>query len=869
MRIVFDPEFASGSWPGPLRGGVASAGEEWCGVERFLEALETALGIPTDRLALPERAARIVPAVQGTPGFWSDSARLDPFGAARRLLEWRDALALGGWRGDGREPRIAALGALTAGAAPGVPDRLRAILDLVPRRDLGVESVEMFSPRTDLEPLWQRVLAALEARGARIIETGLPMAPAPSGSDLAGARAPGFVPRGDGSLRILRPAGVLAAAEEVAAWLASLSSIAGTLLVGGNPALDAALCRHGLPTTGAGTDVRESAPLQLLPLVLDLAWSPPDPQRAFELLSLRSSPVPWEVRWRLRRALQDWPAVDSDVWRSALGEGLAATEDAEDRARAKERLDVLWDARVPRGSAYPLPEIERRVGMLRGWLVRRMATAGDQASEWGTAAAQCDRLLDLVSYSGLHELGAPQLRRLVLEATRATDAGGRFPAEAGLACVGSPGAVCGPIGRIVWWGFDEASAGGVARMPLTRAERAELESLGVELPDPGRVVAASARRWNRPLSQAATSLLLICPQTGAAGDGLHPHPLWDEIVSRVGASNTRRTAEAALMRNSLADVVPQRRRALLPLPEPRRAWSVPAGRIAAPEKHSVSGVEMLFGCPLQWTLRNIGKLYGPEASRVADGTSVTMLGNLLHAILNRLFAGPGRTPAEAAQAAGEIFEREGPRLVAALFMPGTETLRARVRRIAAQTAQDLYALMVLRGVRVAATEEWRERPALGTCLGGRVDLVLGDPPRILDLKWGGAGRRRATLAEGTAIQLAAYSFLARQDDGAFPPVGFYIMDGQRLLTTEPDAFNEAESVEGPSPKETWLLVETTHGLEWQAVQAGTLEARGIVEGEDEKPPKESRVEDGRIVVPPKCEWCDFAALCGRAFAEEA
>jgi len=867
MRIVFDPDFACGSWPGSLRGGIASAGEDWVGAERFVEILETALGIAPPRLSLAERAARLVPAVRGTDGFWSASAEVDPFGTARRLLEWRDALAMGGWRGAGLEPRLAALGALTADAAAGLPDRLQAVGELIPRRDPGIESVELLTPRTDFEPLWQRALAALEERGTRILETELAPASAPPGSDLAAARERGFKPRGDGSLRLLRPGGPLAAAEEVAAWLASLPMGATTLVVGSDPVLDAALHRHGLPTAGAMPDVRESAPLQILPLVLDLAWTPVDPQRAYELLSLRSSPVPGPVRWGLREALKEWPAVDSDAWREALAEGLTAIQDAEARSRAKQRLDVLWDARLPRGSDYPVAEVQRRTDMLRTWLARRVATAGDDAGEWRVAAAQCEEFIELVRRSGLTALSAAQLRRLVIEATHGSPAGAPFPAEAGTHLVGSPGGVAGPVAHVVWWRFDEASAAGVPRLPLTRAERAELEARGVTLPDPGRIMAAAARRWRRPLDQAAATLLLVCPERNAAGDELHPHPLWDEIVARVAEKNTRRVAEAALLRASLAVYLPQTRRELLPLPEPRRSWTLPAGSIVTPEKHSPTGLETLFGCPLRWALRNVGRIYGADAARLEDGTSVTLLGRLLHAILNLLFAGQGRTPEGAGREAGEIFDREGPRLVAALFLPGADTLRARVRRVAEETAQALHALMQARGVHVVATEESRAAAALGTKLEGRVDLVLGDPPRILDLKWGGAGRKRDSLAAGTAFQLAAYAYLMRADRGAFPPVGYYIMDGQRLLTTEPDSFHDAEFVDGPPPGETWRVLEANYGAEWREIVEGHLAARGIQLDDDEKLPEKARVVDGRFVLPAPCEWCEYGALCGRAFGE--
>jgi ATP-dependent helicase/nuclease subunit B len=170
-------------------------------------------------------------------------------------------------------------------------------------------------------------------------------------------------------------------------------------------------------------------------------------------------------------------------------------------------------------------------------------------------------------------------------------------------------------------------------------------------------------------------------------------------------------------------------------------------------------------------------------------------------------------------------------------------------------------------LRVLATEQERTSEALNTEFAGRVDLVLGDPPRILDLKWGGASTKRRLLEVGAAIQLAAYARLERQGTGPFPPVGYFVMDGQRLLTTDPKAFANAEQVDGPSPAETWRLVEATHALEWDAVSAGRVGARGVTGAGGEQPLKEASVEAGALRLPPGCRYCDYDALCGRAFEE--
>ena len=375
MRLVFDPDFSAGSWPGPLCGGEAAAGEEWVGPERLAQVLETALGLPTPTMSAGERAALLVPAVTATQGFWSASASVDAFGSARRLLEWRDQLAMNGWQGEAREPRLLALAELTQQAPPGLPDRLAAITTVLQRRDPHIDELRLLAPTEQFEPLWQGVFTALAVHRTRIEVA--PPAAAPANGDLANARSAGFSPQGDGSLALLRPSGPLQAAEEVAAWLVRLgdAALGQVVVIGADPVLDAALRRHGLPTLGTSCARPDSPMPQLLPLVFEMGWQPQDPQRAFELLSLRPSPVPAEVAGPLRAALREWPAVDSDAWREALVRGLSTIADANRRARVESRQNILWRAEVARGATYSVAVAVARTEMLRVWLCRATTRA--------------------------------------------------------------------------------------------------------------------------------------------------------------------------------------------------------------------------------------------------------------------------------------------------------------------------------------------------------------------------------------------------------------------------------------------------------------------------------------------------------------
>ena len=128
----------------------------------------------------------------------------------------------------------------------------------------------------------------------------------------------------------------------MAAWLAGLDDLSGTVVVGGDEVLDNALHRYGLPTIGAPRAPGSESLLQILPLVIALGWAPQDPHVALELLSLPESPVPHGIANRLIEALRQWPAIGSDDWNGKLASGIEAIPDEDRRKRVRERLAVLF-----------------------------------------------------------------------------------------------------------------------------------------------------------------------------------------------------------------------------------------------------------------------------------------------------------------------------------------------------------------------------------------------------------------------------------------------------------------------------------------------------------------------------------------------
>jgi hypothetical protein len=201
MTLVFDTAFDHGSWPGPLAADSAKAGERWVGVLGLIGELETQLGLGGREVGQAERVAAIYPTVANSAGFWSQSAAVDPFGVAARLLHWRDTLRMHGWTTTDAG-RLCELRSATALAPPGIPDRVDAIIDAIQEQQFALRSLRLGTPRDLLPKRLRDLLDALEAAGVALESVDLPSASRPV-------------------LELIRAPGPLVAANQIAAWLAA------------------------------------------------------------------------------------------------------------------------------------------------------------------------------------------------------------------------------------------------------------------------------------------------------------------------------------------------------------------------------------------------------------------------------------------------------------------------------------------------------------------------------------------------------------------------------------------------------------------------------------------------------------------------
>lgn len=864
MRLTFSLDFDAGAWPGPTPLGGASVGEAWLGPAGFLRALETQLGLEGPSITAAERIASILAGVAAETGFHSRSAGSDLVGTARRLLRDRDLLWVHGWRGQGLTPRLSELAAATKDALPGVPDRLEAVGSALRRGDAvrtPFGRLRLVERVGAMPPLWRELFEELGRLGTVYEEMALP--PAAAGGDLRAARDDEFEPRGDGSLELVRGYGPLQTADDVAAWLAAHAPIEETLVIGADEILDAALRRHGLPTTGASSATSRPAWLQIVPLALDFLFDPPDPRRALEFVCLPDSPVPPALRWRLRRALREWPAVGSPAWREAVQDHLAEVGE-ERRAELERRFCVLLTPSVRYGELVPLEAIRVRVEEVARWVRRRVAVAGAPSS-MELASGQCRilrRLLDAWPEASLPE---SQLRRLVEAATESVPAPPSLPAQAGLEAVGAPGCMAGAAEVVVWWSFSRDEASLPAGIRLPPAEVAALRRAEVAVPDRGAEATSLAVRWRRPLLQTRRKLMLCCPRRAMDGEELFPHPLWDEIEARIPRNDLWRLRSRLIVERPGRDrPIPTEARSRISLPVPRRRWTVSAapGSLHRTEE-SASGMIGLVRCPFAWTCRYPVAL-DDSAATYWIRTDDRVRGSLAHLLLRKVIESKPAS-ADAAEALVEgLFAELGPLLAADLFLPGAATEQADTSLLLARGARALVTWLGSACVVVEGVEVTHQATIGSYAVKGRLDLVLGPEPAVVDLKLGSRRRYTEELQSGTACQLAVYGRLLQEAGGSFPRVGYFILATGQLISPQPTAVKGSQEIPGGNPADTWLALEAAYARGRATIDDGEIHATGIPGLAGETAPERDSLAEGELALAPGCDYCRYGGVCGRS-----
>jgi hypothetical protein len=453
------------------------------------------------------------------------------------------------------------------------------------------------------------------------------------------------------------------------------------------------------------------------------------------------------------------------------------------------------------------------------------------------------------------------------------------PERGAIRSVGDPAAIFGEADTIVWWQAVGSSAPAVPPPFWTDSEASALARRGCELPSPTETLLERARSLRRPILAARRRLLLVQPEQ-VFGEPQESHPVWNEIAARIAPSESEVArvtvdADTLLEPGGPLPVAGRDTRTEL-LPEAKPVWRVEPSGLAPREIESPTSIETLLGCPLHWILRYPAGLREPRY-RVLPERQL-LYGTLAHKIVGDYLArfrdDDLPEPDVAARAIVARFDETVAREAAPLVLPGMDRQRTHVRQTLARASAALVDSLRTGGFRVEATEATcsidlplgsPEFP-LGR-LEGRTDLTvrrIRDGRRaLLDLKWAGERPKIEALRDGTALQLAAYSFLLREE-GAWPPTAYFLFPTARLYSTHPGAFPGCFAVDGPGEREVWESVVRAVAEERVRLDRGEVRVPcAVVEEGDGR--GDSAPEEPWLEAP--CHRCEFRLFCG--YAEES
>ena len=183
------------TYPATIGGGSASFDEAVVGPHGFLSVLETQLGLTVPAVPKAIRVAQYLnrlKCLDDGDRFYSRSFSTDSWAVADYLLRLRDKLVINGWTPDSlqsgsRLATFADLERLPTELKPGLADRLRAVLNVLPlHKPLPIEEITAID-RSSLPKPWLTLFQLLEQKGIATTEQSY-RSLAGANSDLAKAR---------------------------------------------------------------------------------------------------------------------------------------------------------------------------------------------------------------------------------------------------------------------------------------------------------------------------------------------------------------------------------------------------------------------------------------------------------------------------------------------------------------------------------------------------------------------------------------------------------------------------------------------------------------------------------------------------------
>lgn len=814
------------------------AGEPYLGPRRLLLWLEHQLGLSgypenTDylRIELYRQALSAIstppPEGLGEASFFSASFSADRFATAAALLAWRDELLLSGWdfaHAPGLPERLRCFAQAEKifrekinapeiyPQAIGIADRWAEVLDVLREQKTSIKQVLLHEPLDLQKPVIQRFVKILQEKniavrelaarcaagtetvlGAlqrRLIGPSPTSAPAPSPNEGgAGANA------GPG-LFILHARRDSDAATHLAQLLRQNRDLRPFFLVPEQALLlEQALVQEGMPALGILSASLARPSLQVLKLAPAFLWEPVDVFKLMEFATLSIKPLDSGLALEIARVLAAKPGLNSDQWFGAV---FGYLEQAEVPDKAREQYEFWFNRRRYRadGTASKAAAVAL-YRYLQEWAHEEFE-AGSNSGNTSllVLAEQARRIRELLETLPEQRITFLELERIVRTIYEPSPL--QFsPAEAGsFGFVHQPGALAAPVDTLIWWNCLYENT---APPPdhWTAQERFFLEKQGITLRTPRQESQLQLLLQQRPLLQTVRQLILVVPEQADGAEAVPSLLLGDIEAAFPDSKRLHFHLDDAGDRERLSQIFALAAQQALPVrpsarPRPHLLVSRP-DLLTESEYETPTNLDSLFYYPHRWFFRQ--KLRWFRSSLLSVTGDTTLLGNLAHRFFEILLLRDDLATLDRRSVqdwvdaeAATLLEREG----ATLLLYGREPERNAFLTKVKNAAWSLVSLLRSNGWSVLHTELALEGQIGPTPVRGKADLVLqrGDELAIVDLKWGGAKRRKELIQNGEDLQLVLYAKLLPPPD-LWPHTAYFIIEEGKIIARNNAAFREA------------------------------------------------------------------------------
>jgi hypothetical protein len=855
MKLIFGTALDNPSWP---QADHSQGGRLYLGPNGLLQWLEFFYGLAGQRNNV--EPLRIEQYRQATRQYLSEhpevffarSFQADQFATAANLLSRRDELLLAGWDfvlSADTPARLRAIAEIelilqtsTQPIPAGFADRFLVLEQKLAQRAAPLQSISLVEPLPLLPTHWQRCFALLQKQG---LELNLPLPYAGPGSDTDLGRFQAFLNGSpsaplakDGTLLILRGKRDSDLSNYLAALLRRNPAYRPCFLIPDKSrTLDEAFIYEGLPSLGIQPASLARPTLQALKLIPNFLWTPIDPFKIMEFVSLPLKPLETELANRIAQQMAQTPGILGESWQAMLGQYFA---ELDERASKESNLDAreirqqyrFWfeRRRYDVAGVVPKSEVEEIFYYLHLWALRTLEQKSNNPSLL-TLAEQAKQIVDLLRTLPENELSRLELERIVRTVYEPA------PMQLSLREVGSfpyvyqPNALTAPVRDLIWWNFTQNEPDYFFSRWYD-VERVWLAAAGIQLSGPREQNALLSFQRRHPIWMTQHRLMLVVPAF-AEGESMLPHPLLGDLEACFG--------DLSAISVQAGDVLLAR---YFDLPQnvgiAQRQLGKPAAflRLNRPEKLSVraeetfTSLESLLYYPYQWLFRHHIRLR--KSSILSIVKDSTLQGNLAHRFFQNLLLIPDLATWSKNQV-DQWIEREAERLLhregAVLLMYGKEAERKRFLKRLKFAAWSLVNLLQNNQWKVQATELELEGNFAGIKLNARADLVLerAEEQAILDLKWRGALRRELMIKNEEDLQLALYAQLLPMSTKQIH-TAYFIMENGRLIARDRLAFQDLTPVSpGVDSLEVRkrILEKISATLQWrlEQVQRGEIEIR--------------------------------------------